>query len=336
MAGETYKPRVTFLGKPHHNYGFPPEAFDTGRLPDAEKDFLRPEHLDAFIQALGAPDPISSSPDDGSLLRSPTLQSGSSFDLGERPSLTSPGGGLGSGSATPHRHGSQGSLLITAQNDWAPVNERVTRPGKRRRKRRPGLGRSVDEAREGYLYSLLRWPFLLFTMTWIIGLAAAYLLTRFYVWGYEHFVAWRGKREKLRRSLRATSSYKDWVSAAKELDAYLGSQAWKEENEYAYYDSKTVRRVWEQIKKVRREADAQEARLPGTLRNGDADSHTEGKKPIEELKGLVEACVKSNFVGVENSRLYSETYYGTKNLVQNFIDEGWFPSVLGAQIKGDR
>jgi hypothetical protein len=37
---------------------------------------------------------------------------------------------------------------------------------------------------------------------------------------------------------------------------------------------------------------------------------------------LIEACVKTNFVGVENSRLYSQTYYGTKNLVQEFIDEG--------------
>ncbi|PHH83987.1 hypothetical protein CDD83_2680 [Cordyceps sp. RAO-2017] len=36
---------------------------------------------------------------------------------------------------------------------------------------------------------------------------------------------------------------------------------------------------------------------------------------------MIEACVKNNFVGVENSRLYSQTYYGTKNLVQNFIDE---------------
>ena len=31
--------------------------------------------------------------------------------------------------------------------------------------------------------------------------------------------------------------------------------------------------------------------------------------------------VKNNFLGVENPRLYSETYYGTKNLAQDFIDE---------------
>ena len=56
--------------------------------------------------------------------------------------------------------------------------------------------------------------------------------------------------------------------------------------------------------------------------NGTMDGVAAKTRPIEELKNLIEACVKSNFVGVENSRLYSQTYYGTKNLVQEFIDEG--------------
>ena len=45
-----------------------------------------------------------------------------------------------------------------------------------------------------------------------------------------------------------------------------------------------------------------------------------GLGPIEELKSLLENCIKNNFVGVENPRLYSETYYGTKELVQDFVD----------------
>lgn len=47
-------------------------------------------------------------------------------------------------------------------------------------------------------------------------------------------------------------------------------------------------------------------------------------KAADDLKALIEACVKNNFVGVENSRLYSQTYYGTKDLVQDFIDEGMY------------
>ena len=57
----------------------------------------------------------------------------------------------------------------------------------------------------------------------------------------------------------------------------------------------------------------------GAVRGGDGKDKG---KAVEELRGLMEACVKNNFVGVENPRLYSQTYYGTKNLVQNFVDEG--------------
>jgi hypothetical protein len=130
--------------------------------------------------------------------------------------------------------------------------------------------------------------------------------------------------------LRATSSYREWAVAAKELDAYLGNDQWREESEYAYYDSKTVRRVWDQIHKLRRAAEEQERKTDGAhaLSNGDAPEDKEGKKPLEELKTLIEACVKSNVVGVENARLYSETYYGTKNLVQNFVDEGSYSSLV--------
>lgn len=142
----------------------------------------------------------------------------------------------------------------------------------------------------------------------------AYLATRWYIWVYEHFFAWRGRRETLRRNMRQTSSYRDWVAAARELDGFLGRQAWREENDFAYYDSKTVKRVWDQMRRLRTRAEAHEqAAAPGTRG---------GAKATDELRALAEACVKNNFVGVENPRLYSQTYYGTKNLVQNFVDEG--------------
>ncbi|KAI1840797.1 hypothetical protein JX266_013004 [Neoarthrinium moseri] len=323
MANEKKSRRVTFLGQPYHDYGFPPEAFDHRRLPDADVDFLSPEDIEAFKSALSAPDPLTASADDGSLLKSPTLRSNSGANLEQPPSpLLGSSPSANSNSSLRHRHGSQAGLLISAQNDWAPVNERISKPGKRRRKRGT-VGRSVDEAREGYLYALLRWPFLFGTLLWIIGLGVAYMTTRLYVWGYEYFVAWRGQREQLRRKMRATSNYRDWSNAAKDLDAYLGNHRWREENEYAYYDSKTVRRVWEQIRKLRQEAEALETQKTGPLgvSNGAKNTAAGEKPPIEELKALIEACVKSNFVGVENARLYSETYYGTKNLVQNFVDE---------------
>ena len=45
------------------------------------------------------------------------------------------------------------------------------------------------------------------------------------------------------------------------------------------------------------------------------------REVVKSLRSLVEACVKNNFVGIENPRLYSETYYGTKCLAQEFLNE---------------
>ncbi|KAM0324317.1 hypothetical protein ACHAQA_008094 [Verticillium albo-atrum] len=331
-------------------YGFTPEAFDPAHIPDYDTNYLDDTDLAHFVSALQAPDPLQSPTEDTTFLRSPSIQSPSSFDVTKRNSLLGPpddadpsavaaSAAAQSGHvAAPHvsngvypsgNHaaaGSHQSMFITAQNDWAPVHERV-------HKRRPGrkggraqgaaealLGtRSADETREGYLYALLKWPMLFFVGAWLVGLSLTYLYTRLYIWVYEHFVTWRGRRQQLRRSLRATKNYRDWVAAARELDGYLGRQRWKEENDFAYYDSKTVRRVWEQMRKCRHRAEAFER---GDSDDESADEETIKKgRAVDELRGLLEACVKNNFVGVENPRLYSQTYYGTKNLVQNFTDE---------------
>lgn len=228
--------------------------------------------------------------------------------------------------------GQRGSLFITAQNDWAPVHQKIVRTGtgatnakKRRTKKRPRPvrpgRRTKDETREGYLYGLLKWPFLVFVGGWLLGLSAAYVMTRYYIWLYEYFISWRGRRERLRRNMRATGNYRDWLAAAKELDDFLGNTAWKETNAFAYYDYKTVRRVCESMKKSREAAEAVEKKLAEGASIA-TEEREDGEKAVEALRALLTACVKNNFVGVENPRLYSQTYYGTKNLVQNFIDEG--------------
>ncbi|PHH60697.1 hypothetical protein CDD81_1349 [Ophiocordyceps australis] len=314
-----------------HNwsYGFPPEAFDASQLPDADTEFLDAQDLKTFEQALQAPDPLPSATDESN--SGPTPRSITKRYSELEPPVPCPGGNAqavagaaaaaGGDLARPRASEAvpQGQgTFITAQNDWAPVNSKVYRGRKGRRKggRRRGrstveglLGtRTKDETREGYLYQLLKWPLLLFVSGWLVCLSMAYLATRWYIWGYEHFFAWRGRRETLRRNMRQTSNYQDWVLAARKLDRFLGREQWREEDDFAYYDCKTVKRVWEQLRQSRSRAEAEE----GVQANGRA---------IGEVRDLVEACVKNNFVGVENSRLYSQTYYGTKNLVQNFTDE---------------
>ena len=199
------------------------------------------------------------------------------------------------------------SSPVIALNDWRPVRQRVKRKraGQRKRPRR-----TTDETREGFVYTILKWPLFLIVSGWILFLSAAYLLTRTYIWAYERLVTWRGQRQRLRRNLRSKTNYGDWRIAAQALDKHLGNEQWKETDDYAYYDYTTVTKVKDQLKAGRKLAESQE-----DLKNKSS------KEVVAKLRNLVEACVKNNFVGVENPRLYSETYYGTKHLAQEFIDE---------------
>lgn len=200
------------------------------------------------------------------------------------------------------------SSAVTALNDWRPVYQRLRR--KKSINRRKKLKRRRDETREGFVYALLKWPLLLLVLAWILSLFFFYLVTRLYIWAYERLITWRGKRQRLRFQLRSTSNFEEWKSAAMKLDAHLGNDQWKETDDYAYYDYTSVTKVKEQLRETRMRTCAETQ-----------DNHAGPGEAIEKLRNLVEACVKNNFVGVENPKLYSETYYGTKRLAQEFIDE---------------
>ena len=205
------------------------------------------------------------------------------------------------------------SSPVTALNDWRPVHQRVRRkPSGRKRGKRKAPKRTKDETREGFVYTILKWPLLLVVFGWLLALGISYLVTRLYIYAFEHLITWRGRRERLRQHARSATNYVDWMKAAKELDIHLGNEKWKQTDDYAYYDYKTVRNVKDQLKSRREQASGR-----GT---GSADARA-SQEAIQDLKSLVEACVKNNFVGVENARIYSETYYGTKYLAQDFIDE---------------
>lgn len=201
--------------------------------------------------------------------------------------------------------------FITALNDWKPIYQKVRRRGGGKRPPRRGK----DETREGFVYNLLKWPLLVVVFGWLLVLSIAYGLTRLYIYLYEHWVTWRGRRQRLRKQMHNANTYEEWVAAAKELDSYLGNDAWKKVDDYAYYDSKTVKRAMGQMSRLRAKAEKCEN---SASRGGPTD---EDPKDVEELRSLVEACVKNNNFGFENPRLYSESYYGTKDLVQQFVDE---------------
>lgn len=244
------------------------EGYDFTRLPDYNNDFINEEDFDEFAKALRAPEP--------------------SFD---EPAASS-----------------QSGLFITALNDWRPIHQRVRKNGAKKRKKRLPPRRGKDETREGFVYTLLKWPLLVIVFGWIIVLGATYMLTRLYIFLYENTITLRGRREALNKSLGSTTTYGDWVREAKELDKYLGNDSWRGKDEYDYYNSNTIRNVTNEL-----------ARLRTALETG---PQTRQRQTIaDDLRTLVEAAVKNNFVGVESPRLYSETYFGTKNLVQSFVDE---------------
>lgn len=198
------------------------------------------------------------------------------------------------------------SSHFVSLNDWKPIYQKVRR---RRQNRKQGNKnkRSKDESREGFVYTFFQWPLLLIVLGWITVLGGLYWMTRLYVWLYEHMVTWRGHRQSLRRKMSTKTSYGEWIEAAKALDAYLGNDSWKRTDEYAYYDSSIIAKATEQLT-------TELQHLTETKASRDEDS-------LERLQGAVESCLKYNFVGVENPRLYSETYYGTKDLVQSFLDK---------------
>lgn len=249
---------------------FDDTAYDHRNLPDYDIQYITEEDLTAFAQALAAPEsPISNN--DG-------------------PIATS----------------SSRSTFITALNDWAPIRQRVRKAGKKIKKI---PRRTKDESREGYVYNLLKWPILVFVLCWLFVLSMLYCVVRCYIFLYEHFVTIRGRRKQIRKEMRSTATYGEWVEAAQEMDKYLGNDNWRKTDQYAYYNSGTIRRVKDELRNLRT-----------ALETGNS-TPADMRSTAEDLRVLLEASLKNNFVGFEHSRLYSETFYGTKDLVQGFIEE---------------
>lgn len=125
----------------------------------------------------------------------------------------------------------------------------------------------------------------------------AYVFTRQVVNVFEWIFAWRGVQRVLKRKLRQAKTYGQWKGAAMELDNELGFDDWKETDSDSYFDANLVRRVRATLYKLRT------------------------TKDTRALMDALSICVRPNFAGIESSRMYSETFYGTKTLVESHIKE---------------
>ena len=108
----------------------------------------------------------------------------------------------------------------------------------------------------------------------------------------------RGRRNQLRKDLRNASTYGEWKAAAQKLDTYMKKDEWKNDPDFGYYDYHLLSKVNRSLHMARK-----------------ADR-------IDELKDNLQGVVKPNFGGVENARLYSQTYHGTKKPIEEYVHEG--------------
>ncbi|KIM67964.1 hypothetical protein SCLCIDRAFT_107258 [Scleroderma citrinum Foug A] len=199
---------------------------------------------------------------------------------------------LGAGSpsthpSTPVTH-SPRVQKVSALSDFAPVNLKV----KRRRKREKQTDRRQD-----WLFLLLRWPLLLFIFAVIFVQFGLYVTIRQLVNTKEWLTAWRGRKGLLRKRLRAARTYDEWKEAALALDEYLNFNEWKKIDEDTFYDWKLVKKVNRSLKVLRE------------------------KKDVRGLLGVLETCIRNNFAGVDSTRLYSETFFRTKDMIESYYDE---------------
>ncbi|KAF9353810.1 hypothetical protein BGX26_008423 [Mortierella sp. AD094] len=185
-------------------------------------------------------------------------------------------------------HSETSAELISAVTDFMPVQQT---PSKRTRNRKS------PKHYNGYSYTLLRIPLLILIFSIMAIEMFIYVSVRQIVNFWEYFVTWRGRRNRLRKDLRNASTYGEWKAAAKRLDTYMKKDEWKNDPDFGYYDYHLLSRVNRNLH-LAREANR-----------------------IDELKDHLQGVVKSNFGGVENARLYSHTYHGTKQPVENYVQE---------------
>ncbi|CAA7259795.1 unnamed protein product [Cyclocybe aegerita] len=195
--------------------------------------------------------------------------------------------------SSPHPPGTPASPTlprirkVSALSDFAPVNLKV----KKRRKR------DKTDKRHDYLFILLRWPLLFFIFLFIMGEFGLYVIIRQLVNTKEWISAWRGKKGQLRKKLRSARTYDEWKDAATTMDKYLNFEDWKKVDEDPFFDWMLVRKVKRSLKILRE------------------------KNDVRGCLGVLETCIRSNFAAVESSRLYSETFLGTKDLIESYFDE---------------
>ena len=184
---------------------------------------------------------------------------------------------------------------VSAASDFAPICEPVKKgQDERDMGTRIHMDRSIPE---GIMYSIMRWPLLGIIFLFIFTEFALYVTVRQVVNIMEKFSSWNGKNGKLRQSLRDAQTYPEWKRTALEFDRFRKYDEWKANDASPFYDWRLVQRVIAAMKVTRQKEDA------------------------HALMGVLHLCLKHGFAGIENLALYSQSFYGTKHLIEQYYYE---------------
>jgi hypothetical protein len=101
--------------------------------------------------------------------------------------------------------------------------------------------------------------------------------------------------------MQQAKTYEEWRQSAEALDKQFNKDEWKEIDAYGYYDYGLIYKIVRNLCKYR-----QSDKLDDALKQ----------------KDILYACLKNNFGGIENQKLYSNTFIGTKRLIEDYVEEG--------------
>lgn len=146
----------------------------------------------------------------------------------------------------------------------------------------------------GCTQKLLRWPILAFVFL-VLGLEFGfYMLVRTAVNLFE--LSSRVRFRDVKRRMREAEDFVSWCQAARELDRLEGREEWKAKMDSPFYDWQLVQEHMTNLQRLRREGD------------------------LQGLMALLKLVLSTSGVGgINNATLYNQTHFGTKLLVNDFI-----------------
>jgi hypothetical protein len=101
--------------------------------------------------------------------------------------------------------------------------------------------------------------------------------------------------------LQEATTYEEWCKVAEALDHQFHKDEWKAIEAYGYYDYSLIRKIVRNLRRYR---------------------ESNKREDAVNQKDILYACLKNNFGGIENQKLYSNTFIGTKYLIEDYVDEG--------------